>query len=79
MLCPNVCECGTVGHDASENMGVGVAVNAGFVNGVVDYLTLSCQRSVMLATKPVEVCTVRTWIVPVLSDVFGMVEYLISC
>ena len=70
MLCHNVCECGTVGHDASENMGVGVAVNAGFVDGVVDSLTLSCQRSVMLATKLAEVYTVRTWVVRVLSDVF---------
>ena len=61
MLCSNVCECGTVGHDVHETMGAGVTVNAGFVDGVIDSLSVSGQCSVMPATKPSEVNPVRAW------------------
>ena len=41
MLCPNVCECGTVGHDECESMGGPVTVYADFVDGVIDPFAVS--------------------------------------
>ena len=60
MLCPNVLECGTVGHHVCEAMGISATVCADFVDGVIYSLSVSCQVSVMSAAKPVEV-SVRTW------------------
>ena len=51
MLCSNVC----------EPMSAGATVYADFVEGVVDSLSVSGQRSVMAATKPADVNTVRMW------------------
>ena len=50
-----------MGHDVRETMGAGVPVNADFVEGVIDCLSVSCQLSVMPATKPAEVHLVHTW------------------
>ena len=61
MLCPNVCECGTVGHYVCYAMGVTAAVCADFVDGIIYSLSASCQSSVMSSTKPAEVYSVRTW------------------
>ena len=47
MLCTNVCECGTVGHDVYEAMCVSATVYAGFVDGVVDSLSVSGQCSIV--------------------------------
>ena len=58
-----------MGHDVCEAMGVSATVCADFLDGVVDSLSKSCQRSVMPATKPAMVYSVRTWL-RVLSDVF---------
>ena len=41
-----------------EAMGVSVTVCADFVDGVIDSLSISCQRSVMPATKPAEVYSI---------------------
>ena len=57
MLCSNVCECGTVGHDVCEAMGVSATVYTTFVDGVIVSLSVSCQRSV----KPAKVYSVRSW------------------
>ena len=61
MLCPNVRECGTVGQDVYEAMGVSATVCADFVDGGIYSLSVSCQSNVMSATKPAEVYSVRTW------------------
>ena len=47
-----------MGHDVCETMGAGVRVNAGFVDGVIDSLSVCGQRSVMPVTKPAEVHSV---------------------
>ena len=60
MLCPNVCECGTVGHDVCETMGAGVTMYADFVDRVINSPSVSCQRNVMPVTKSAEVYSVRT-------------------
>ena len=59
MLCPNVCECRTVGHDVCETMGASFAVSAGFVDRVIDSLSVRGQHSVMPATKLAAVYSVR--------------------
>ena len=41
-MCFNVCECGTVGHDVCEAMGVSATVCADFVDGVIDSFSVSC-------------------------------------
>ena len=61
MLCSNVCECGTAGHNVCEAIGVSATVYADFVDGVIDSLSVSCQSSVQPATKPAKVSSVRTW------------------
>ena len=61
MLCPNECECGTVSHDVCDTMGASVRVNAGFVNRVIDSLSVSGQCSVMPAMKAAEVYSVCAW------------------
>ena len=60
MLCSNVCECGTVGHDVCKAMGGSITVYVDFVDGVIDSLSVSSQRSLMSATKPAKVYSVRT-------------------
>ena len=57
MLCSNVRECGTVGHSVYYS----ATVCADFVDGIICSLSVSCQSSVMSATKPAEVYSVRTW------------------
>ena len=76
MLCssPSVCECGTVGHDVLEAISVSVSVCADYVDEVMDSFLLSCQRSVMSATKPAEVYSVR-----VLSGVFRGEDGELEC
>ena len=49
------------GRDVCETMGVGVRVYADFVDGVIHSLSVSGQRSMIPATKPAEVYSVRTW------------------
>ena len=71
MLYPNVLECGTVGHCVCEAMGVSATVSADFVDGVIYSLSVSCHSSVMSASKPAEVYSIR------LNDVFRGEEYLI--
>ena len=63
-----------------EAVDAGVIVNADFVDGIIYSLLLSCQLSVMPATKPAEVYSVSAWyIVRTLSDVFWGEGYLILC
>ena len=52
MLCPNVCECGTLSDDVCETMGGSVAMNADFINGIIDPFAVRGQRKVVPATKP---------------------------
>ena len=52
--------CGTVGHYVCEAMGVSATVCADFVDGIVYSLSVSCQSSVMSATKPAEVSATST-------------------
>ena len=61
MLCPNVNEWGTVDHYVCEAMGVSAAVCTDFIDGVIYSLSVSCQSSVMSATKHAKVYSVRTW------------------
>ena len=58
MLWSNVCECGTVGQ-VCDSMGVSATVYEDFVDGVIDSLSVSCQLSVMPATKPAKVYSAR--------------------
>ena len=48
-------------HDVCEAIGVGATVCEDFVDGVTYSLLVSCQCSVMSATKPSNVYSVRTW------------------
>ena len=41
-------------------MGFSVTVYVDFVDGVIDSISVSCQCSAMLATKPAEVYSVHT-------------------
>ena len=50
-----------MGHNVCEAMGVSATAYADFINGVIDSLSVSCQRSVMAATKPAEVYSVHMW------------------
>ena len=50
-----------MGHDVCEAMGVSATVYADFIDGAIDYLSVSLKRSVIPATKPAEVHSVRTW------------------
>ena len=69
MLRPNVRECGTVGHYVCEAMGVSATVCADFIDGIIYSLSVSCQSSVMSATKPAYVLGPRVAVL-VLNDVF---------
>ena len=73
MLCPNVWDswllmlCPNVWDSAGQlvmmyvRLWVLVLLYADFVDGVIFSLSESGQRSEMLATKPAEVHSVRTW------------------
>ena len=50
MLCPNVCECGTVSHDVCETMCGSVTPSK--VNGVNNPFAVHGQCKVMHAVKP---------------------------
>ena len=50
-----------MGHDVCEVMGVSATVCAGFVDRVIDSLSVICQHSMMPATKPAKLYTVCTW------------------
>ena len=60
MLCPNVRERVIMGHDVCEATGVIATVCADFVDGVIFSLSVSCQCSVMSATKTAKVYSVRS-------------------
>ena len=61
MLCPDVHECVTVGHYVCKAMRISATVCSDFVDGGIYSLSVSCQSSVMSATKPAKVYSVRTW------------------
>ena len=56
-----MCECGTVGHEVCEAMGVSVTVYEDFVDGAIDSLLVSCQGSVTPVMKGAKVYSVCTW------------------
>ena len=65
-----------MGHDVCETMGACVTAYADFLDGVIYSLSVSSHRSMMPATKPVEVYALY---VRVLSDVVWRIECLILC
>ena len=48
-------------HDVCEAIGVSGTVYADFVDGVIDSLSVSYQRSAMPAMKPAKVYSVCMW------------------
>ena len=50
-----------MGHYLFEALGVSATVCADFVDGVIYSLSVSCQSSVMSATKAGKMYSVRTW------------------